>query len=207
MHGNGRSRKGAPKQKSNFLRYFEGYSEVRSVGSDGKVKVDMVYTAPYWVHDLTGRQWKQRKLCFAGLMILTVALYLCAAFMPLGENYNRYVLIPGGLTAALLLFFITYVITYLVCPRKMTIYDYEHNYTSVRRWSFMTAVGLAASGIMSVAYLILGNGDQWIKTLLCIVCYFAAAVSSFTIYKIEDKTEYYEEENENGNGYTPYSSY
>ena len=203
MYNNAGNRNQTGKQKSSFQRYFEGYSEVRSVNPDGSVRVDMVYTAPYWVHDLSDKQWKLQKYRFLGLTGLILVLYLCAAFMPLGGEYSKFIMLPGGITAAILVFLVTYTCTYLFCPRKMTIYDYNRNHAAMRRWPFAAAIGLTAAGIMSLVYIFVSKGDQLLKTVIAAACYFAAAMVAFVIYRTEDKTEYFEEEN----GYAAYSSY
>lgn len=198
MYGNVNRGTDKRKPKSNFQRYFDGYSEVRYLKPNGSVRVEMVYTAPYWVHDLTDKQWKMRKVLFLGLTGLVLLLYLRAAFLPLGGEYNKFAALPGGITAAILVFLVTYTCAYLFSPRKMTVYDYNRNHEGMRRWPFLSAIGLTATGIMSVAYLFESRDAQLMKTLLAAVCYFAAAVVAFVIYKVEDKTEYCEEENENG---------
>lgn len=191
-------KKKSTRQKSNFLRYFEGYTEVPSLTPQGAVQVKMVYTAPYWVHDMTDREWKRRKAGFGGLTTLITALYLCGAFMPLGGNAARYMMLPGGITAAILLFLITYTVAYLSRPRKMTVYDYRHTHGALRCWPFLTALGLLATGIMSVVCLIADGEGKTLRLLLCAGCYFVGAFAAFIMYRMENKTEYYEEENENG---------
>ena len=66
----------------------------------------------------------------------------------------------------------------------------------MRRWPFVTAVGLVTTGCMGIVYLLLNWSEKWWMAILASAAYFGAAVVSFVVYKIEDRTEYYQEENE-----------
>lgn len=194
------SKGSSEKKKSNYHQYFEGYSDIPMVTPSGATKNEKVYTAPYWVHDLTDEQWKHQKLCFGALSLLTVVLYLLASFMPLGSNHSPLVILPSGLTLAAMVFFLTGIITYLTCPRKMTIYQHNHNNAVIRRWSLLVAAGMAVTALMSVVYLFVSGDQQWLSVLGSACCYLAAAAASYTVYRIECRTEYYEEENDSGYG-------
>lgn len=195
------------KKKSNYHQYFEGYSDIPMVTSSGATKIEKVYTAPYWVHDLTDEQWKHRKLSFGALSLMAVVLYLLASFMPLGNNHSLMVILPSGLTLAAMVFFLTSTFTYLTCPRKMTIYQHNHSSAVMRRWPLLTAVGMAVTALMSMVYLFVSGDRQWLSVLGCACCYLAAAAAAYTIYRIECRTEYYEEENDSGYGIDPRSPF
>ena len=51
---------------------------------------------------------------------------------------------------------------------------------------------------MSVVCLIADGEGKTLRLLLCAGCYFVGAFAAFIMYRMENKTEYYEEENENG---------
>lgn len=201
------ARNSSEKRKSNYHQYFEGYSDIPMLTPSGATKLEKIYTAPYWVHDLTDEHWKRRKLCFGGLSLLTVALYLLAAFMPLGNNHSLLVILPSGLSLAAMVFLLSGTITYLTCPRKMTIYQHNRSNAVMRRWPLIVAVGMAVTALMSIIYLLVSRDPQRLLVLGCACCYLAAGVTAYTIYRIEYGTEYYEEENDSGYGFNPRSPY
>lgn len=201
------TRDNSEKKKSNYHQYFEGYSDIPMVTPSGATKIEKVYTAPYWIHDMMDGQWVRRKLCFGGLSVLAVGLYLLAAFMPLGNNHSPAVILPGGLTLAALVFFLTGMLGYLTCPRKMTIYQHKHHSTLLRRWSLLTAVGMAATGLMSIVYLFISGDPQGLQVAGCACCYLAAAGTVYAVYRMECRTEYCEEENDSGYGVNPRSPF
>lgn len=190
------SRKPAPRKKSHYERYFEGYIDTASVTDKGTVKVVKVYVAPYWVHDLDDRAWVRRKLLCGLLTLLILGLYALASFLPLESNHSLMVILPAGLTLAGLVFLVCAAGSYVTCPRRMTVYEHSHSSSALCRWSLLTAVGMAACGGMTLVHLLVSSGGELMGTLLCAGCYLAGGAGSYLLYRTEAATEYHEEEND-----------
>ena len=163
----------------------------------GAVKVVKVYTAPYWVHNLTDTEWKRQKLRFAALLAGIAVFYAAAAFLPSGSSHWAPVGLFGGLALAALVLLAGGMTSYLFCPRKMTVYEHRHSTSSVCCWSLLTALGMTITGAMSGVYLLVIGGDELLLVLTSAFCYLISAASAYTIYRTERATEYYKEENDN----------
>ena len=188
---------------SHYHRYFEGYSDIPRVTPNGATKIEKVYTAPYWVHDMTDEEWKRQKNRFGILTLAAVALYILAAFMPLGHNHAVMVIVPGGLTLAEMIFFLISIGGYLTNPRNMTIYQYKQGSGTLRRWSLILAVSMAVTALMTLIYPLINSDPQWLAIIGCAGCDLFAAAAVWKIYKTECTTAYCEEENDSGYGVSP----
>jgi hypothetical protein len=115
----GGSGKKEPKMVA-YQKYFQGYNDAKIPRKNGGFKVVRIYTAPYLVHDMTDIHWRKQKLIYVGLTLIAAGLYLFAAFCRTESNEEGFVMVPGSLSAAAMIFMVTSVVFYIQCPRKMT---------------------------------------------------------------------------------------
>lgn len=182
------------KPAAGFDAYFQGYIPVTLPKKNGKgVRTVRIYTAPYRVHDMYDREYVLHKCEVAGLTALAAACYLWAALTRTACNANPLTAFPGGLSLAALLFEVIAAGSYVVCPRKMTIYQADHSHGSLMRWNLLSCILLTATAAACAVHGF-SNGDLGVS-LWVAARYLLSAAAAGLLYRREGLVLYAEEEN------------
>ena len=128
--------------------------------------------------------------------MLAIGLYLFAALCKIESNVKSFVIIPGSLSAAAMLFMVTAVIFYVHCPRKMTIYEYGHGIADLKKGGLVTQFCLFCTSLATLVHLVFFSHTQRLLEFSSCFAYFLSGAAIFMINRIEHKTNYYEEYND-----------
>lgn len=178
-----------------YHKYFQGYTEIRSVGKNGRINVERRYTAPWIQHQLDSRCWVLTKAAYIlGVLVCTI-LYLWALVQRVPSNSAAIAAAPGMLTGILLVLMWMSVCTYVSAPRKMTLWQYQSGKKKVELFTRLTAVGIVLTAIMKTVYLFVWSNGFWETEILSVLALLASAVPLVVMYLHEYKMQYQEIEN------------
>lgn len=167
-----------------YHRYFRGYTEIRREKPNGRFKVERYYTQPWIVNAGTGQNYRLLRLMYASLVCLSWILYSRGMCMDLGSNRAWFVAIPG-LPGAILLFLLSAVtISYIVTPKKMTLWQHASGTQRIKIMSLLTGGCMALAAAAKGIYLILYGGNTS-GELLSIGITLAAALCAAAIWLLE----------------------
>ena len=121
-----------------YHKYFQGYTELKVLQSNGKYKIERFYTAPWKQHALTDRQRKKVKRQYLLLTAVGIFVFVMALMMAVNSNYTRIAAIPGMLTVIGLILTTVTVNSYAAKPVLMTLWDYKsssHRLQRTAKWN------------------------------------------------------------------------
>ena len=180
-----------------YQKFFQGYTEAKVPKRSGNgFRIVRIYTDPYHVHDMNDECWYKQKILFAMLTLVSIGLYLFAAFRAVGSYADPFVALPEGLSFFSLIFTLSSVIFYVSRPRKMTVYDYMRSHRHLRNWSLVSAVCLSCTAITNFVYLLFFARQEFSLEMLYGLFYLLSGFVILTIFMIEKKTGYREEFND-----------
>ena len=173
-----------------YHKYFQGYTELKVLRSNGKYKIERFYTAPWKQHALTDRQRKKVKRQYLLLTAVGIFVFVMALMMAVNSNYTRIAAIPGMLTVIGLILTTVTVISYAAKPVLMTLWDYKSSSHRLQRTAKWTGIGVGVTmAAKLVSALIYGTqsvaGEVFSQLLLA-----GAAGAFLWIYTSERDMEY-----------------
>ncbi len=172
-----------------YHRHFEGYTEVESVNSRGKVVIERIYTGDYYRLDLPRNKRVLLRLAYALLWLIACALFGFASSRPIGANTTWYLALVQMVTLCSLAIVLFSFISHCTAPREMTIGDWKSSSVNMKRRTGFTALVLALNALLTILYPLL-ESDYWGMHLLCTSFYVIAGILMVVINRLEAKTPY-----------------
>ena len=169
----------------NYRRHFEGWSEVKEKGEDGRVRTRRVYTGVYHRARLSDRQSRLLRAAYALLWLAAAALFLFAATRPTPSNTVVYVTALQGLCVALLGWLMWALYNYVTAGRNMTLGEY-HYVGMVKRAALCSAAALGLTALGTLAYRLIHPDGQ----LLCAALFLLGALCCLGIRLAESRVAY-----------------
>lgn len=190
--------KNASVNRSGFYHsYFRGWTEKR-VDREGKpFRVERIYTAPWIRQDLSTRDYILVRVLYGVLLALSIALFSIAMTQRVGSNSCWYVALFGLPTTILMFVVVWMFVSYAKAPRQMTLYEHRSTSTYLKRICLIFSIGLAATALSTVVYILLNTGDQPLRQLLNAVLDLVAAGGAFAVFRMEKKMKYIDIPNTN----------
>lgn len=173
-----------------YHKNFEGWTEVKRVGLNGKVGIERVYTGKYYEPALEMRHRIELRLLYLLLIAGSTALYAFTATRTAYCNNAFYVGIFQGLTAVLMLWVIYVMLFYAFTPGKMTIGDYNTIHKPMYRSALSGALSMWTTGCMAVISFFVRIADRPYTDLLCALGFAASGTLLFFLYLIEHNLSY-----------------
>lgn len=173
------------KKSSYYHRFFEGYAEMYTDLPDGSRKLKRMYAAPWKVLKGTRREWIGRKVLYALLLALAIALFVIAGTRNVRCNTVWYGGMTGGVMTVLFILCVVACTRYLRSRRKMTLYEMKSSSGFFK--NICVAAALGAVVLTLIAFL---SGDYTVAVLYMLCACILAALSF-----LESKAEYEDEEN------------
>ena len=144
------------RHSGSYHRFFEGYSEQRVLGEDGKrAQILRVYVGEYYRRVCSDATWIGIKIAYMALFVLGFATYIYALVLPIGSNQVWYVAVPGLCSVVPLLLLFSKLAACVVAKRTMVIYERKHVFGRVFRRSMIVVGFLGATLLMKLLYVIL----------------------------------------------------
>lgn len=169
----------------NYRRHFEGFSEVKARGADGKIRTRRVYTGVYHRARLSDRQITLHRLAYAALWLIAVALFFFAATRPAESNTVVYVTALQGLCVVTLGWLMWALYNILTAGRDMTLGEYRY-VDMVKRAALFSAAALGLTALGTLIYLLAHPGGSPLCTLWFLLC----ALCCLGIYLMESRVTY-----------------
>lgn len=172
-----------------YHRHFEGYTEVETTNEKGKTVIERVYVGDYYRLDLPKNKRISLRVSYAGLIVLTAALFGFAASRPVGANMTWYIAIVQMMAVCLLGLLCVNLLSHCIAPRDMTVGDWKSSSRKLQRNAKYTALTMELLAFLTALHLIL-NGEDWMIHLLCIGLYVAAGTVSVVLNRLEANSPY-----------------
>lgn len=142
------------KHRAAYHREFSGYSEIRHPKENGRFRIERVYIAPWYQHDVSYKGWIALKIFYAITVIVSAALFIIASLQQTSWNYSKITGAFQCVTAIILVVFAARVIILAAVPRNMTNGQCNSIDRPLTRWSFLAFLAYTAFIIWDAAYLI-----------------------------------------------------
>lgn len=180
-----------------YHSYFRGWTEKR-VDREGKpYRVERVYTAPWIRQDLSTRDYILVRILYGVLLTLSIAIFAIAMTQRVGSNSCWYVAL-FGLPSTILMFVVVWMfISYVKAPRQMTLYEHRSTSTYLKWICLIFSIGLAATALSTLLYILLNTGDEPLRQLLNVALDLLAAGCAFSVFLMEKKMKYIDIPNTN----------
>lgn len=172
-----------------YHRHFEGYTEVESVNSKGKIVIERIYTGNYYRLDLPRNKRVLLRIAYAFLWLIACALFGFAASRPIGANVTWYLAIVQMVTICSLAIVLFSFIAHCTSPRDMTVGDWKGSSVNMKRRSGFTALVLGLNCLLTVLYLFLKGDDRGMH-LLCIALYAISGILMVVMNRLEASVPY-----------------
>lgn len=175
-----------------FSRYFEGYSEEKRPGDDGRLHTVRTYRGFWYVPGLSGLQRVLRCLGYLALYAAGVGLFLAGASRREIANSTSYVGLATGLSLFALLLEAIPLAGCAFGKERQTAYQYRSGSKACLLWSGIAAGVMALTAALALLAGLLG-GEAGIAPMLFVL----GAACEAGIGLVESRIEYHTEHNEN----------
>lgn len=172
-----------------YHRYFEGYTELEETDEKGKTVIKRVYVGDYYRLDLPKAKRISLRVVYAGLIMLTAALFWFAASRPVGANMTWYFAIVQMVGVCMIGLLGVNLLSHCTAPRDMTVGDWKASSGKLKRNSAYTAATMELLALLTLAYLLI-NGENWRIHLLCVALYAVAGLSALVLNRFEANAPY-----------------
>lgn len=184
-------------RSSFYHSYWRGWTEVRVDRIGKPYSIERVYTAPWIRQDLSTRDYVLVRILYGVLLALSIAIFAIAMTQRIGSNNCWYVAL-FGMPSTIIMFVVAWMfVSYAKAPRKMTLYEHKSTSVYLKRICLVFSIGLAATALSTVLYMILNTDDEPLKQLLNVLLDLLAAGSAFTVFMLERKMKYIDIPNTN----------
>jgi len=186
------------KHRSAYHREFFGYSEIRTPAENGKFKIERVYVAPWYKHNISDRNWLLLKIADGAGCAAAIALFIIASLQNTVWNYSRVTGALQGLTAIALTVLMVRIIFFLASPRKMTTAQCNNTDTFMTRWTLVASLACSACLIWNIILIIFVTHFQYFSRDFITLCLLIpAALILFSLWFIQKKLIFIPVENTN----------
>lgn len=175
-----------------FSRYFEGYSEDRRPGDDGRLHTVRVYRGFWYVPGLSKLQRALRCLGYLALYAAGAALFLTGAARREIANSTPYVGLATGVSLFALLIEAIPLAGCAFGSRRQTSYQYRSGSKTCILWARITAGAMALTAALALLAGVLEK-----EVGLAPLLFALGSACEAGIGLVESSIEYHTEYNEN----------
>ena len=174
-----------------FSRYFEGYSEEKRPGDDGRMHTVRTYRGFWYVPALSGPQRVLRCAGYLALYAAGAAFFLAGASRREIANSTSYVGLATGVSLFALLIQVIPLVGCAFGKARQTVYQYRSGSKTCILWSRITAGVMALTAVLALLAGLLGDGIGFAPLLFALGSLFEAGIG-LTESRIEYRTEHNE---------------
>lgn len=172
-----------------YHRYFRGYTEIRREKPNGKFRVERYYTRPWIVRCASWPVYWLTRVLYSSLVTLAAMLFLWAMCWRLDSNCCALVAFFGVVSAIALFLLGAVTVSYIIVPKRMTLWDHASSTKRLKITSLLTACCMALTAAAKVVYLLLYRGNPG-GELRCIGVILLAAASAAVVNCAEREAVY-----------------
>ena len=123
------------KHRAAYHREFTGFSEIRTPSEKGRFKIERVYVAPWYRHNIPDRSWKLMKILFAVGDAVAIALFIIASVQGTIWNYSPVTAVMQALASVIYVILSVRIGFFIGAPRNMTIGQCNGIDVPLKRWA------------------------------------------------------------------------
>lgn len=176
-----------------YHRYFKGYTEVKKRGTDGKVRLERVYTGLYHIQDLPPKERLLLRAAYVLLLIFALLLFLAGAAQNVGSNRTWYVAAGEAVSVAGIFWIGCALVNYLTAPRRLTDHEYRTTSGSIRRAGLTAACGLFTAFVLTVIYTLTHLETFDTTEIWCAASLLLSSALCALLREVERRVPYTEE--------------
>ncbi|MGN1019732.1 MAG: hypothetical protein ACI4O7_05110 [Aristaeellaceae bacterium] len=164
-------------RKGFFSRFYEGWTEERLPGDDGRLHTRRTYRDWWYVPRLTPIQRRLRAAGYTALYLGGVALFILAAAQPCPCNSTGWVAVIMSLALVSAVIEAIPLFTCAFGKEKQTVYQLRSGHRTCILWGRITAGLMALTTLAAlIAALLAGGGGLLPVLLFAIACGCEAAI-------------------------------
>lgn len=172
-----------------YHRYFEGWTEVSEPKPSGRgMRIKRIYTGPYFKADMSARERAARKVVYALLVILSIALYVKGGYVSLESNMVWYVVLPQAVCLCGNVFLVWFLLLKLFSPEMLVIREYKETSKNLKLTALVQAVLLGITALGTLLHLVLNRGNK--AELLAAALFVCAACACLVLHLLEKGVKY-----------------
>jgi hypothetical protein len=174
-----------------YHRFFEGYSEIKIPKPDGKgYRIQRIYTGDYHRQDLTKIQQLLLRVLYVVLFLVSAALFVSSATLPLTSNSTWYVVLAQVVSIPFLFWILITFFSYLPTRLDLTIAEYRSSSLALQKATLGAALSLGVAVLVTLVFIFLNLSNEPLNELLCAVRYLVAGLLALSINRVEKKVNY-----------------
>ena len=176
-----------------YHRFYEGYTEEKIPGDDGKLHTRRTYRDFYYAPVLTKAQRSLRMIGYPLLFLGGVLLLGLGAVQKAGCNTAWYVALATGLSLVSAVVEAIPLFTCAMGKEKQTVYQFRSGHRTCILWARITAGIMALTALLAVLATLLAGDGAWLPpALFALACGCEALVGV-----LEDRVAYEKQHNPN----------
>lgn len=174
-----------------YQKFFEDYEEIRVPKESGRgTRIKRIYTGDYYRKDSSDKNWYAMKAVYLLAAVVTVALFVMAAFPGSGANKAWYVTVPQAASVACYFIFFRVLCSYIAAPRNMTISEWKRGCRTLKKILKILAGCVLVTAAGTLGYYLLHGTEFSGKILGYFMAYLLCASVLGIMYILENKVNY-----------------
>ena len=163
--------------RDTYHRFFEGYTEEKVPGDDGKLHTKRVYRDFLYVPRLTRAERAMRLLGYPLLYLAGISLFISGATREAACNTAWYAALATGLSLVCAVIEAVPLFCCAFGPEEQTVYQFRSGHRTCVLWARITAGAMALTAVLALIATLLGGDGAWVPLLLfALACACEAAV-------------------------------
>ncbi len=179
--------------RSAYHRFFEGYTEEKMLGDDGKLHTKRTYRDFLYVPRLTRNQYILRAVCLTGLYLGGAVLLILGAAQRAACNSVWYTAVGLGLSLLCLVIEAIPLFACLTAPRKQTVYQYKAGHRTCVLWARLASGAIALTCLLSLIATVVNHETLGLPLMLLAL----SCACEATVGIIESTIPYERQQNPN----------
>ena len=174
-----------------YQKFFEDYEEIRVPKESGRgTRIKRIYTGDYYRKDSSDKNWYAMKVVYLLAAVVTVALFVMAAFPGGGANKVWYVTVPQAASVACYFIFFRVLCSYIAAPRNMTISEWKRGCRTLKKILKILAGCVLVTAAGTLGYYLLHGTEFSGRILGYFMAYLLCASVLGIMYIWENKVNY-----------------
>ena len=180
---------GSGNTKFHQRRFFEGYTQYVTLDANGKRHRHNVYVGYWYTQQLTKQERTRHKLLNILFFLVGAAALAFACTRTIPVNTRWFSAIPSFAGLYAFAWIAVAIFNEFTVPQKRTVGDYRASSLGLKRGGMMALICCGVTFLVTLGYLLAGDGDFRLN-LLAAVCELLAAAMGFLVWRLEGKVVY-----------------
>lgn len=161
-------------------RFEDNYTPTPITDSQGRIKIEYIYSGPWYHWKLEQAALKKRKFCYSILYLIEAAAYFVAGAMKTPKAGTAISEVPALLGLVALALELYGVLNFLLTKEKFTRIRFEDSSRFIGVFALLYAVLLTFAGIANLAFYLCGAKS--LNLIFIFLLQILSAAASFSLW-------------------------